>query len=198
MHTAPGQLGSGGWRGEGRGGGGGARGRGFPARTLTDGGRGRSETGGGGACPSGACPSQPLGRRRQRAGGVSQGAWSGPQAPPPKPCSGCGARWPEKGRRPGAEEVLGLQAGSHDCSGAKVPHTGTQRVSGQRGAGRAGGGRSGLRGKSVPLGQLTNRCWFSIRVCWCNCPVPSRNSKLGIYSSEQPRERDTMSCPFHR
>lgn len=59
------------------------------------------------------------------------------------------------------EEVARLQAaaaGSHDCSGSKVPSTDTQRVSD-----RAGGpgedvqrDRPGLSEKSLPLGQLTN------------------------------------------
>lgn len=90
---------------------------------------------------------QPVERRRRGAGRGRGGAWSKPQAPPPKSCSGSGAPWPEKGGSPGAEEALGRPAGSHDCRGPKVPRAGTQRVSEQRGAG-------GWRGPQGSEGEI--------------------------------------------
>ncbi|KAB1280343.1 SH2 domain-containing protein 3C [Camelus dromedarius] len=69
-------------------------------------------------------------RCRGRAEGVP-GAWPTGQAPPPESARSSVAPLPEKTGSSRAEEVPRLQAattGNHDCSGPKMPHTGTQRA----------------------------------------------------------------------
>lgn len=70
------------------------------------------------------------------------------------------APWPEKGGSRRAEEVSRLQAvtaGNHDCSGTKMPRTGTQRVSDRAGPEDRLRGWEWFEGESVPLGQPTKQ-----------------------------------------
>lgn len=127
--------------------------------TLTDG-DGAGKTGGGGAWPRRGVFFPAGGATLGGGPGACSGRGVHLRPRPRSPAVGSVAPWPEKGGILWAEEVPRLQAvtaGNHDCSGPKVPSIGTQRVSGRAGPGRANGDRGGLRGKSVPLGQLTNQ-----------------------------------------